>query len=555
MMFYRRGWTFSEKPPEALPISRALVFVLLLLLFWPLLSPDWRAFATLSYLTGLGSALILGLALLRRASPWLERLVFLSFGVMTIAKALLYSATSLHLNGFILSMLWQFSPSEWHAFLAEGRAVIIVILTGGSLSIIAGVLVRRYTMPINFKILMAASLSCLIVSEMLTAHRYLAGDPRAPHIRKNMPYHISPHPYRLRQAAHLFGLDLPDNAFSKPLDFRVPKSAPLPPIKPLDQTPPSIILVIADSLRAMDIKADPTLMPSLTADPTMRFSLDHSSVSNCTHFSYFTLFNGLYPTRFSAARRGDTASILVQQLEMLGFDIRNFEASSLDWYDTRRFVFGADQPFALANAPKQIDRDDQAVTLAINALQTATDPYFYHLYLFGTHWPYASDGDHDGPAAHYIAAIQQLDHQIKRLKQAIDALPAEKRPILIVTSDHGEEIGDTIGHGASLSDAQTDVPFAIKAPFNLTTDLPASHLDVQRYILSLVTGEPFSASSETALQMNCSYDFPIDFRVRGADYDISFTLDDGILTPADPRAASPKQIKEAFGRLLSVLDP
>ena len=539
-----------------------MIFVFIFLALWPSIAWDWRFVVTLLYGIALGFGLLVILATVRKLSLTAERLLFLGFGILSVVKTILYDQTGLHLNGFVLSMLFEFSRDDFSDFFSEAWSVLLSLSVMGVISLWFGYSIRHFVMTVPAKALVIVAFIGLLFSEALSAHFYLSGDPRAIQLRQTLAYHIPPHPYYLKKIAKTLGISSAENPFSASLNLKQnqtdqPENAfTIDPSGPI----PNIVLVIADSLRSADIKRNPALMTSLTNDPSVIVDLDHSSISNCTHFSYYTLFNGDYPTGFSAARAGSVGSALVNALDSAGYSIQNFESRSLDWYDTRRFIFGRDTPTFEANGGPSADTDAAAVDATINALRNANSPYFLHLYLYNTHWPYWTDGDYAAPQESYEAAINGLDRQLEKLKGAIRAVPVEKRPVLIITSDHGEETGSSLGHGSALNDNQTRVPFAVMPPpdVSLPAFFPKSHLAFGRYLTSLMNGVDFESPKSPAIEMSCSYDYPDAFRVTSAKGEFHFSLTNGVLEHTKTTTigiSNPAGVKPAFTHLLRTLKP
>jgi arylsulfatase A-like enzyme len=66
----------------------------------------------------------------------------------------------------------------------------------------------------------------------------------------------------------------------------------------------------------------------------------------------------------------------------------------------------------------------------------------------------------------YDTEILGIDHQFRRLLQGLQEMGFEERAVVVVTSDHGEALGDDgeFYHGSSLHDPQTHVPLIVRVP-------------------------------------------------------------------------------------------
>ena len=102
----------------------------------------------------------------------------------------------------------------------------------------------------------------------------------------------------------------------------------------------------------------------------------------------------------------------------------------------------------------------------------AKGPYFLYLHFMDVHGPYRPraplyDGTLVGEVERKISAydsgIRALD---ERLRQAFAACGWQKDTLVLVTADHGEELGDrgSWGHGATLFGEVLDVPLLVYPP-------------------------------------------------------------------------------------------
>jgi arylsulfatase A-like enzyme len=111
---------------------------------------------------------------------------------------------------------------------------------------------------------------------------------------------------------------------------------------------------------------------------------------------------------------------------------------------------------------------------------------------FVPHPGYPSFGDR--PADLYDGEIRFTDYQVGRLLRAFERLPAARRAVTIISSDHGEGLGDHGHqyHGKGLQDDQIRVPLIISYP-DVTPGVrrhPVSLLDLAPTILDFAGLEP-----------------------------------------------------------------
>lgn len=76
------------------------------------------------------------------------------------------------------------------------------------------------------------------------------------------------------------------------------------------------------------------------------------------------------------------------------------------------------------------------------------------------------ESERDRIARRYDASLAYVDESLDRLIRHARALDPEDRTFIVVTSDHGEALGDhdTISHGSSVYDEQVRVPLVVREP-------------------------------------------------------------------------------------------
>lgn len=79
------------------------------------------------------------------------------------------------------------------------------------------------------------------------------------------------------------------------------------------------------------------------------------------------------------------------------------------------------------------------------------------------------DATVDHIRALYDGAVREFDHHVGRLLAGLEARGLSDRTIVVITSDHGEDLyepGSTLGHGTNFfgGDQSTRIPFLVRAP-------------------------------------------------------------------------------------------
>ncbi|MGC2185898.1 MAG: sulfatase [Terriglobales bacterium] len=107
-----------------------------------------------------------------------------------------------------------------------------------------------------------------------------------------------------------------------------------------------------------------------------------------------------------------------------------------------------------------------------------THPFFAFLNYFDVHYPYGSpptypkpEWDHGGRIDEYDASVKYADDALGRLMQALDQRGLSPNTLVIVTSDHGESLGQhgLTYHGQALYRELIHVPLAIFYPGHVPT--------------------------------------------------------------------------------------
>jgi arylsulfatase A-like enzyme len=145
-------------------------------------------------------------------------------------------------------------------------------------------------------------------------------------------------------------------------------------------------------------------------------------------------------------------------------------------------------------------------------------PFFAFLNYLDVHFGYGGPAGNPKPAwdrgttiDEYDAGVKYTDDFIGRLLHELDSQGVLKNTVVIVTSDHGEALGDhgLSFHGAALYSDLVRVPLVISWPGHLPQGVriaqPVSNADIASTVLRLVGAKqnPFAGPSLTALWESC----------------------------------------------------
>ncbi len=294
----------------------------------------------------------------------------------------------------------------------------------------------------------------------------------------------------------------------------------------------SIVLVTVDTLRADHVGAygGTTETPALDRLAEQGVLVEQASTPvPSTGPAHVSLMSGLYPWRHGTmanavpvdpelitlaqilSGRGLATGAFVSSFIVhrrfgfdRGFDAYHFEPTEVyDWRGKRRDRFWS--------------RGEPTVVAATDWIAAnAAGPFFVWIHLFDPHSPYAPPEGFTVSASEavdlsakslppgvrdmdelaqlnrrYRGEVRYADAQIGRLMEKLSQLKVAERTAVIVTSDHGEGLGDhgLLQHGQNVFDELVRVPLIVRAPglpAGRRLSGPAQLEDLMPTILSLV---------------------------------------------------------------------
>lgn len=245
------------------------------------------------------------------------------------------------------------------------------------------------------------------------------------------------------------------------------EQAPPPP-------PPWILLVTLDTTRADAM--NPTRTPAFEAiaKAGRRFTRAHATVPE-TLPSHTSMMTGLYPGGHKVHENGRFLTgghpVLAEELKKAGY---NTGAIVSAFVLARRFGLSRGFDVYDDEMPEAVNERGAAATTdrALAHLKAlGTDkPAFLWTHYFDAHAPYAPPEPHLTAAGGqpYLGEVAFADAQMGRLITAFKAAAAAagREAAIIVTSDHGEGLGDhgEAQHGNLVYQSTMHVPLAVAGP-------------------------------------------------------------------------------------------
>lgn len=503
--------------------------------------------------------------LITQISQRAGRLFFAVIALMLVAEILIQYLIGLHLNWFVISLLIEGNLKQNTGMSAPVFGTILLAATAALY--LASAFFGTATAARRAPKIILVGLVAAAVTQFIYGTAYYHGSTDAVQARRTMPFFWTVHPYQMNKLLSYVFAPRGDNPFSlshvsaaNPTDSTQPKL--LAPIADrVGGKTPNVLVIVTDSLRASDIRENPGLAPNLfSAAQDGFFSLDHYSVSNCTHFSLYSMATGQLPTRYGDARKQKNVIGLFSEMAAAGYRVSTAESASLDWYDLSDIIIPAAAERWTGANDDTLENDKGVTGKTIEKLsewQQSEVPGLHFAYYHGTHYPY-SDTLNDSTATKfdaYQSAIGLFDAELAKILAALDALNLRDNTLVIVTSDHGEEFYDDgrVGHASRLSMQQVQVPLLVLGAGEIIS--PRSHLDIPSLIYAEVEpGRQQPQPSEVIYLANCGYDFPSGFSVLKSEQRYDFDFDNGYLipVPTDDQPAS-ASIKAVAAELLAAI--
>jgi len=240
--------------------------------------------------------------------------------------------------------------------------------------------------------------------------------------------------------------------------------------------PPSVLLVTLDTVRADHVGsygASPSPTPTLDGLAENGVLFENALATNPeTLPSHASILTGLYPTAHGVRSNGrfrlkERHVLVSEALSENGWRTAAFVASTV--LESR---FGLAQGFEVYDTPSRdqsgrLDRTgDEVVTAAIAWLRTLNpgERFFAWVHLYDPHIPYRAPPYWRSRFADpYSAEIAYADAMVARLMRHLEANGLDRNLIAIVTSDHGEGLGEhgEITHGMLVYQSTMHVPLIL----------------------------------------------------------------------------------------------
>lgn len=265
-----------------------------------------------------------------------------------------------------------------------------------------------------------------------------------------------------------------------------------------DSRPRPILLITIDTLRAdaLGVIGGGSQSPEFDrlAGDGLLFS-NAVSAAPTTGPSHASILSGQFPWRHGYRNNGQVLSartpMLAQLLTEAGYETGGF----ISGFPLNR-MFGFDRGFAhydddFGSSSERLAAETTGRT--IDWLRQVKGPrWFAWVHYFDPHTPYQAPPSfrQQGEHADYLGEVAYVDHWLGELVRAARAISPDV--VIVITSDHGEGLGDhgELDHGLLLYQSTLRVPLLLIAPrvgaTGLTSSLPVRSADIVPTLLSLV---------------------------------------------------------------------
>ncbi len=282
---------------------------------------------------------------------------------------------------------------------------------------------------------------------------------------------------------------------------------PLPAAKPAKDParwcdPPagqfSVLIVTVDAMRADALSPEVTPAMWAFSQQATRFTHAYAGAS-FTYHSMFVMSSGLPVSDLRNDITGTPnakGAHIAGLLSRFGYATAAFRPVSLPGglltgFQTIWNAPGLDKAKALEHEAPQV------TAAAVDWLTNSRNPAFAWLHYADAHAPY--DATPKTPTANalpspYLAELRFVDQNFARLMADLEARGLLDRTAIVLTADHGEDIGRRghEGHGVDAYEDTVHVPMALRIPGCAphTIDAPTSHNRIAATLIRLAGYEP-----------------------------------------------------------------
>ncbi|MEX2177696.1 MAG: sulfatase-like hydrolase/transferase [Gemmatimonadaceae bacterium] len=237
-------------------------------------------------------------------------------------------------------------------------------------------------------------------------------------------------------------------------------------------TTPNIVFFVPDGLRADMIREE--LTPHIldfAARPEVIHSRRHFSTGHVSEAGIFGLLYSLNGHAFNAFIGARVPAYPIELLKRNGYHTYFLSSSRLNPYPTDQLI----RTFDEVSYPTDDDEAIEHLTRFVAARRADGKPYFVLAFFYTPHFPFTSAKPHlrrypsvgSKARTNYMNDVIQTDDYFRQTFELVRRDYEQGRTLLLVTSDHGEELREhgSFGHASpTFWNEKIQVPFALGLP-------------------------------------------------------------------------------------------
>ncbi|MCW8335222.1 DUF3413 domain-containing protein [Vibrio paucivorans] len=258
----------------------------------------------------------------------------------------------------------------------------------------------------------------------------------------------------------------------------------------------NILMVSVNNLRGDALNAEAMPATNAYAEQNLNFTNHYSSSNDA--FGTFGLFYGLPSSYAGSIKSQGTLPLLMTTLADKGYEFGLFSGDNFSDDLYAETIFRGLQFTGIA-----FDSKESADGQAIDAWSAwvndgAKKPWFSYIELTTvdnfSDYSSAQGSANDILRASYAESVKQVDAELAKLYQQLEALELDNNTVVIITSNHGTEFNETNtnswGSNSNYSRYQLQVPMVIHWPGKLAATYThrSSHLDLSVTLLQDLLG-------------------------------------------------------------------
>jgi membrane-anchored protein YejM (alkaline phosphatase superfamily) len=253
---------------------------------------------------------------------------------------------------------------------------------------------------------------------------------------------------------------------------------------------PNVVMVVLESWRGDMFGPEITPFTHELATQSQWFK-EHFSSGSVTTKGIFALLYGLAPTYMDnvVANNGAGGPVLLNEMKRKGYDFGVYPSGDIFRMKLADSSFlPIKKDIDHGQGKDTIEKDYDVLSKMTNLIENADKPFYGFMFFNSSHHQYyypkkfkkftpsknpslidfKQGKDPEPYINHYKNSLFFIDSLIEELVTTLKKNNQWDNTVLIITSDHGEEFGDTqatrFGHGSNFTRFQTHVPLVIHWP-------------------------------------------------------------------------------------------